>query len=144
MLAATNAQIVAMGWMYVPFVVLCTSVMLAIALVVNNIQRCYPLYWWTEGEIGVRAKVVDVEKGQRGRSGTVNSTESERTLRNGSEGGVEEDRSYVCDSGPVVVVTGHSIDLPPMLDVTAEELEVLKRMQTRLGAMVAGDLHLPA
>lgn len=46
-LAATNSQIIAMGWIFIPFVILGSVLMLAIALLVNNIQRQYPDYWWT-------------------------------------------------------------------------------------------------
>jgi CBS-domain-containing membrane protein len=47
LLAATDPGISRMGWFLLPFVLLCSILMLCCALVVNNIQRQFPMYWWT-------------------------------------------------------------------------------------------------
>ncbi|PGG99572.1 hypothetical protein GX51_06221 [Blastomyces parvus] len=36
-----------LGWLLIPLVALSSSLILATALLLNNIQRRFPLYWWT-------------------------------------------------------------------------------------------------
>ena len=69
-LAATNAQTIAMGWWFVPVLITGTLVQLGVALLVNNIMRQYPIYWWSSATVGKKARkpevgedeVADVEK----------------------------------------------------------------------------------
>lgn len=35
-----------MGWYYLPVVLLSSTLALGVALVLNNIQRRYPVFWW--------------------------------------------------------------------------------------------------
>ncbi|ESK93991.1 hpp family protein [Moniliophthora roreri MCA 2997] len=46
LLAATNTEIRDMGWYYLPVVLLSSTLALAVALLINNIQRRYPVYWF--------------------------------------------------------------------------------------------------
>lgn len=52
LLAAVDPTVSALGWDLVPLIMLGSTVMLAIALLVNNIQRQFPLYWWVAEECG--------------------------------------------------------------------------------------------
>ncbi|KAI1114007.1 HPP-domain-containing protein [Nemania sp. NC0429] len=36
-----------LGWYFLPVVLLSSSVMVAVALLTNNIQRRYPIFWWS-------------------------------------------------------------------------------------------------
>ncbi|EXJ88596.1 hypothetical protein A1O1_05526 [Capronia coronata CBS 617.96] len=48
LLAATNVEIQHLGWWLLPLVLLAASLMLASALVLNNVAgRRFPIYWWT-------------------------------------------------------------------------------------------------
>lgn len=51
-LASTNAEIIALGWMFVPLILLASLLMLCVALLVNNILRQYPVFWWTPEDVG--------------------------------------------------------------------------------------------
>ncbi|KAF2730377.1 hypothetical protein EJ04DRAFT_500635 [Polyplosphaeria fusca] len=51
-LAATSPEITAMGWYFVPLVMWGTTLMLCVALPINNIQRQFPNYWWTPLDCG--------------------------------------------------------------------------------------------
>lgn len=63
LLAATTPEITELGWFLVPLVLLGSVIMLLVACVVNNIQREFPLYWWTEHDLSfVRAENADVER----------------------------------------------------------------------------------
>ncbi|KAF9267927.1 HPP-domain-containing protein [Marasmius fiardii PR-910] len=46
LLAATNAEIRDLGWYYLPVVLLSSTLALAVALLINNIQRRYPVFWF--------------------------------------------------------------------------------------------------
>jgi CBS-domain-containing membrane protein len=35
-----------MGWYYLPVVLLCSTMVLVSATMVNNVQRRYPVFWW--------------------------------------------------------------------------------------------------
>jgi len=46
LLAAVNDDIRNMGWYYLPVVLLTSTLALAVALITNNIQRRYPVFWF--------------------------------------------------------------------------------------------------
>ncbi|KAF9000902.1 HPP family-domain-containing protein [Cyathus striatus] len=46
LLAAINSDIRDMGWYYLPVVLLTSTLALVVALLVNNIQRRYPVFWF--------------------------------------------------------------------------------------------------
>lgn len=50
--AVVDDRLANIGWWLLPAVVLGSTLMLAVALVVNNIQRRFPVYWWTPERIG--------------------------------------------------------------------------------------------
>jgi len=65
LLAATEPVIRDMGWWFIPLVLLATVLMLGVALLVNNIQRRYPAYWWTAADVGRKQK-PDIEHADAG------------------------------------------------------------------------------
>ena len=62
LLAAVDPQVERLGWYLLPLVLLSTSLTLITSLVVNNIQRRYPIFWWTSGNVGKVVKEQDIEK----------------------------------------------------------------------------------
>ncbi|KAL0573360.1 hypothetical protein V5O48_008603 [Marasmius crinis-equi] len=46
LLAATNKEVRDLGWYYLPVILLSSSLALAVALLINNIQRRYPTFWF--------------------------------------------------------------------------------------------------
>lgn len=51
-LASTQAQVISMGWKFVPIVMLDSTLMVTVALLFNNVLRHYPMYWWTPATVG--------------------------------------------------------------------------------------------
>ncbi|KAJ7147830.1 HPP family protein, partial [Mycena crocata] len=47
LLAAISPEVYQMGWYYLPVVLLSSSIVLVSALLVNNIGRRYPVFWWS-------------------------------------------------------------------------------------------------
>ena len=46
LLVATDDRIYALSWYYLPIVLLSSTLILVSALLVNNVQRQYPVDWW--------------------------------------------------------------------------------------------------
>ncbi|KAH8073381.1 HPP family-domain-containing protein [Cristinia sonorae] len=46
LLAAVNEPIYELGWYYLPIIILSSILMLVVALIINNIQRRYPVFWF--------------------------------------------------------------------------------------------------
>lgn len=46
LLAAVNDEVIAIGWYYLPVILLSSALVLVSALLINNIQRRYPVYWF--------------------------------------------------------------------------------------------------
>ncbi|RPA79281.1 HPP-domain-containing protein, partial [Ascobolus immersus RN42] len=47
LIAAVDVTCRRLGWWYLTAVLLSAVVMLAVALIIDNIRRRYPVYWWT-------------------------------------------------------------------------------------------------
>jgi hypothetical protein len=59
LLAATTPDITELGWFLVPLILLGSSLMIAVACVVNNVQRQFPLYWWTPEDLSSRTRTIE-------------------------------------------------------------------------------------
>lgn len=83
LLAATSPEILAVGWWLVALVLLAAMLMLASAMLVNNLYKRFPLYWWTPADLKALkdskiTRVKDAEKGE---------TKSETSLQTDSDVG---------------------------------------------------------
>ncbi|KAF1935804.1 hypothetical protein EJ02DRAFT_506874 [Clathrospora elynae] len=116
-LAATDPVITAMGWYFVPLVMWGATLMLSVGLVINNIQRQFPMYWWTPLDVR-KAKVEDEETVPDGRGG-VERKESEEEQRYDQE--IEK-----------IEINGAEVMLPDDLSLNEEEAKVLERLRERL------------
>lgn len=62
LLAAVDPQVEHLGWFLLPLIILSAALTLVVSLLLNNIQRQYPTYWWTPTDIGIEKKARDTEK----------------------------------------------------------------------------------
>ncbi|KAI4918246.1 hypothetical protein J4E90_002629 [Alternaria incomplexa] len=116
-LAATDPVITAMGWYFVGLVLWGTTLMIAVGLVINNIQRQFPIYWWTP---------LDLQKVKIGDEEVVPD----------ATGGLERKKSadeqhYDCERHRIEI-NGARITLPDDLNLNAEETRVLEKLQGKL------------
>lgn len=116
-LAATDPVITAMGWYFVGLVMWGTTLMVVVGLVINNIQRQFPIYWWTPLDLG-KAKKEDEETVPDARGG-VERKES------------ETQQKYDQD-GERIQITGAEVLLPDGLSLNAEETKILESLRERL------------
>ncbi|KAJ7889779.1 HPP family protein [Mycena olivaceomarginata] len=62
LLAAVSPEIYSMGWYYLPVVLLSSTLVLISALLINNIQRRYPVYWFEPAVPAVVKPLPDDEE----------------------------------------------------------------------------------
>lgn len=121
-LAATEPLITAMGWYFVGLVMLGTSLMVLVGLVVNNIQRQFPVYWWTP--IDLRKLRAEIAAGE----------DPEPIVPDGQGGLREKGLQEMLEDKALhsVQVSAFGIEMPEDLPVNEIELEVLQCLRERL------------
>ena len=62
MIAATQADITALGWYYIPVVMLSAALAIGVGLITNNVQRRYPVFWVIPGQIPSRKVLEDISE----------------------------------------------------------------------------------
>lgn len=122
-LAATEPVITAMGWYFVGLVMWGTTLMIVVGLVINNIQRQFPVYWWTPMDLR-RAKRRDQETLPDAQGGI------ERKKATKKKEDDEEKRE--------IIITDADVRLPEDMSLNAEETQLLKRLRDRLRWRPAG------
>ncbi|KAH6622119.1 HPP family-domain-containing protein [Boeremia exigua] len=120
-LAATEPAITAMGWYFVGLVAWGATLMVLIGLVINNIQRQFPVYWWTPLDLK-RARKQDIETLPNARGGL------ERRKS-------EKEQRYDQPFGKIEI-TGAGVTLPEALSLNKDEAELLERLRVRLSGKV--------
>jgi hypothetical protein len=111
LLAATTPDITNLGWFLIPLVLLGTTLMLAVACVINNIQRQFPVYWWTAANLTKPAE-SDIEKVR-------------------PESRVEDIHGYA--NGRIVVERGRVL-VPEWINLGVEERDLLDALRNRIEA----------
>jgi hypothetical protein len=127
-LAATSPDITDMGWYFVGVVMWGTTLMLIVGLVINNIQRQFPMYWWTPLDVR-RTRRADVEVGGDGRGGFV-----ERTSRNGNRDENKDEHDSDDEKGCPrdITISAIGVTLPDDLTLNKEEAAVIEGLRDRL------------
>lgn len=118
LLAVVDDQALKLGWFFVPVVLLNCGIMLAVALLINNIQRAFPSYWWTPDDLTKRAPEVK------------RSTDVE------SKGGVSEEELKIEDerhpSQHEIIIRPGQLVLPKHVYLMQEEIQLLEEIGNRL------------
>lgn len=108
LLAATQG--LSVGWFMMPIVILEVVLMLAVSLLINNIQRRYPVYWWTPRSLSRQCE-EDIEKVKKDESSFTEAMSS---------------------GPPQIVVRQDELYIPDNIWITAEERELLETLSQRL------------
>jgi len=111
LLAVTNEQTAGLGWFLFPVMLLGAVLMQVAAVVVNNVQRRYPLYWWTSHPLSKPGG--DLEKSVK-----------EGVPSNYEESLTDFPRRLVVERGDVLVPDG--------VYISDEEREVLEKISARI------------
>lgn len=60
-LASTEANVIALGWTFIPLILLGSVLMTTVACLLNNTLRQYPVYWWTPEIVGRKLQQAEAE-----------------------------------------------------------------------------------
>lgn len=119
LLAAVDPTIERLGWYLLPLVLLSAVLTLVVSLLVNNIQRKYPIYWWTPVDLGKSRGPDDIEKSEE-RQPSSHST-------------LNEDVGYKEELAAFTIkITPHHIVVPDHLYLAQEEKGILGVLKERL------------
>jgi len=121
LLCSTSREITALGWFLLPLIMLGSSLLVAVACILNNIQRQFPIYWWTPADLG-RNGEDDIDRvpppaRENGKLETIGRSGSD-TYGAGCEGWL--------------VVDSERIMVPDWLPLEYEERAMLEIMRTKL------------
>lgn len=121
LLAAVDPQVEHLGWYLLPLVLLSATLTLITSLVINNIQRQYPTYWWTPASIE-KASEDDVEKSS---AKTAKLSDSSSTLARA----VTQIEST---DGESIRITAEDVMIPDGFYLAGEERSIVEILQARL------------
>jgi len=109
LIAVVDDKAVSMGWKFIPLVLLGASIMLALALILNNIFGRFPLYWWSADNLDIVPP-------------------PEKMLSESSSGDEEKGES----APPTLTILRHGILAPDHIQLSSEEIRVLEGISNRL------------
>lgn len=120
-----------LGWFLIPVMLLGTVLMLAAALLLNNIQRRYPMYWWTPLSV-VRKVPADIEKvcPEKEVPGTCDSPPQSRNITSSSS--TNSTISHTNESPQLVIGQGKILSIPENLSLTEAEEDLLEKISNRI------------
>ncbi|KAI5857333.1 HPP family protein [Durotheca rogersii] len=149
LLAVVDSGVAGLGWFLLPIMLLGCALMQAVALLLNNVQRRFPVYWWTPAEVGQRLclcrrkRAAHHQHGEGGQSGDDGSGGgSGNDSGNGDGGGngakleitstrhLEEGRTIVEESR--LIVRRGGVSIPDDLYLSPEERIFLEELSGRI------------
>ncbi|KAG8532295.1 uncharacterized protein KY384_003936 [Bacidia gigantensis] len=129
LLAAVDPTVQRLGWFLLPLAMLSTALTLVTSLLINNIQRTYPTYWWTPMEV------------IHGKRGTDIQAIAKEAPSSSGEASLEKERwpshSESLDL-QTIQITPERIVIPDDMMLTLEETDMLGILKNRLAQQRAG------
>lgn len=128
--AVTNKSVSQLGWKLVPVIMMDCALMLAVSLFTNNLQRRFPLYWWTPKEVGSFWVQGRIESGDCEQA----TCKTEAGSESRPSAFVDEDVGDAAQSGdhPVITVTSNGVFTAPGIHLKPDERSYLEGLSTRL------------
>lgn len=71
LLAVVDNNLLDIGWFLIPVVLLGCALMLGVALIVNNIERRFPIYWWTPEDLSKKKPILQRRDSSELKNGAV-------------------------------------------------------------------------
>ncbi|KAI0105194.1 HPP family-domain-containing protein [Hypoxylon sp. NC0597] len=125
LLAVVDESVARLGWFLLPIITLGCVLMQCVALLLNNIQRRFPIYWWTPAEVG-RRKHQPQSQQDHNDSDIDTGAKLERTTTRHLEEG-----KAVTEEAKLVIKRGHVL-VPDTMYLTPEEKAFLEELSERL------------
>lgn len=127
LLAVVDDSVAHLGWFLLPVILLGCILMQCVALFVNNIQRKFPVYWWSPEDVGCRWVRRRISCDDKEATGSDIKTQAEM----GISTHLEDDASFG-SNGPRIIVTRTKVVVPEDTYMTPEELNLLEILRERL------------
>jgi hypothetical protein len=130
-LAVADPVVRKLGWNFVLLVFIASLEMLFVACVLNNVQRRYPLWWWSPLETGMvyrRRRQSDVEQLKP-------ASEASSTSQSIHHG---EDVSRTTAEESIVLAANGNLSVPDGIQLDQHEKAVLQRLLDKLQASNRG------
>lgn len=130
LLAVTDDNIVSLGWFLIPMVMLGCSLMLAVALIINNLGRRFPLYWWTPEDLGRKKRDMSHHSNSSNKNSLqVQEDEGDKDVEAGAGTGGEH---AAVEEAKEVILRPGEVSVPSYMHITPEEMLLLEQMSQRL------------
>ncbi|KAJ4132538.1 hypothetical protein NW754_015355 [Fusarium falciforme] len=127
LLAVVDDRLLALGWFFIPVVLFNCTIMFVVALLVNNIQRTFPSYWWTPEDLrGVRTE------GERAKSPSDIESKGGVADEMRTEDGSDTERHERHDGQEIIIKPGGVLVLPSHIFLMQEEIQLLEEISNRL------------
>ncbi|KAH8173572.1 HPP family protein [Sarocladium implicatum] len=138
LLAVIDDSVVHLGWFLVPVMMLGCGLMLAVALLVNNIERRFPVYWWTPESLKRERPVTEEPK-----KSIEDSEAGNQDAQAGSEpvqdmSALERQTTLHGDTSPMrtdemeIVIRRGDVIIPDGMQIRQEEMQWLMGLADRL------------
>jgi CBS-domain-containing membrane protein len=137
LLAVVDDAVVDLGWFLVPVMLLGCGLMLVVALLINNIERTFPIYWWTPVSLADEKPSAAEGKGsQEVESEQGHDAESQATEQNLSDLELAMTRTHTAvvhktDETHILIRRGHVV-VPEHMQIRQEEMDWLRGLANRL------------
>ena len=119
LMCATSPDITVLGWFLLPLIILGSVLLVAVGCVLNNIERQFPMYWWTPADFDRKGR-DDIE-----RAAAKEGMNVETANRLSSE-------SYIGGPEGRIMISAHQIVVPDWLPLDEEQREWLEIFRTKL------------
>lgn len=127
LLAVVDQKVAGLGWFLLPVILVGSVLMQCVALLLNNIQRRFPAYWWTPKEVGQRWQTQSTSEGGKG--------ESEFDIEKGAKWQHVASKHRDGDEGQGkqgILIAKGLISVPDDMHFTSEEKVFLEELCIRL------------
>ncbi|KAM3565881.1 hypothetical protein ARSEF4850_001114 [Beauveria asiatica] len=139
LLAVVDNRILGLGWFLIPVMMLGCSLMVSVALVINNIERRYPVYWWTPESLEAAKKPIL----HRSKQEDPESFPASATTTNEEKTASEASNDASTAAGPAafshrehelnqVIIRPGEVLVPQDMFLTQEEAQLLETLSRRL------------
>ncbi|KAK3339816.1 HPP family-domain-containing protein [Lasiosphaeria hispida] len=135
LMAVMDDSVVALGWFFIAPVLFGSALMLSIALLINNIQRRFPYYWWSPGPTGTFWSETGTELEGSGKK-SIGAESSASETKAGRPASCLEDVEmqvrFGFAEGCELVVSKGLVQVPSGVYLSHEEKGILDRLSQRL------------
>lgn len=127
LLAVVDEKVASLGWFLLPVILLGSVLMQCVALLLNNVQRRFPAYWWTPEEVGQRWRRRAISEGGKGGS--------DIDIENGAKWehiASKQPRGHDFQEKRTILISKELIHVPEDIHLTLKERVLLEELSCRL------------